>query len=939
MKNHFRLTLVLVLLVIFVIAIFGTAAAVEPDAVINEFVADHIGAETHEFIEVKVTVARAEDKTWTLLEIEGDGAGAGKIDGVWPITSILSAGEYWRTEFSDDPIGNGTITLMLVEGFSGSQGNDLDTNNDGVLDSMPWDIILDDVGVHDGGSSDRNYSAVVLAGGFDGDSSRPGGASRIPDGVDTNAIADWMRNDYDGAGLPDFQGSPAFGEAFNTPGDAGALNEAVPEPEEACGDDYTSIYTIQGDGDSSAVVGEEHATEGVVVGQLQGSSKLDGFYLQDPDGDGNPDTSDGIFVYAPGSEAVSEMDTVRVRGTVAEFRDGTQISNVSLVINCEKDPVTVAPTMVTLPMTDLGDWEKVEGMLVKVTNELFVSDVYDLVYRGETTLSADGINLSPTNVVLPGPTAPAAYHQANLLKSILLDDGSTWTNPWYPSDPVPYTGPEGTLRVGDTANDLVAVLGQSYTYRLQPTTSHNISFTYNARPMTPADVGGTIKVGTFNLHNYWTTIGGRGASSEEQLDIQRSKLADAILNMGVDIIGLQELESFHIDTDSSNDDEAVADLVDVLNTTAGSEIWAYISTPDTYSNTNAIINGIIYQMARVEPVGPSSWLDDPAFDNARPPIAQTFNAEGEIFTVVTNHFKSKSCTDATGLDEDQDDGQACYNATRVAEAEALVGFVNDLQISSGDDDVVVLGDLNVYIMEDPALVLGAPSSGIMDQVGAFIPTDERRSYNYFAESGELDYIYTSDEMEYIPTAVSETNRITGVNIWHIGPDEPQGFDYYRDPQLSSPPRFRPSDHDPVIMGFCDVVAPVVTVTATPDWIWPPNHRYHDIVVTVSAEDNFAASPTIWHEAEGWYMSNEPDNDTGDGNTTDDIILVSEEDGMFKVRAERAGHGSGRTYTFTYKATDSCGNVGTGEAIVFVPHDRGNDDKGDRSTHMNLPGPK
>lgn len=89
------------------------------------------------------------------------------------------------------------------------------------------------------------------------------------------------------------------------------------------------------------------------------------------------------------------------------------------------------------------------------------------------------------------------------------------------------------------------------------------------------------------------------------------------------------------------------------------------------------------------------------------------------------------------------------------------------------------------------------------------------------------------------------------------------------------------------------------------------------------------------------MSNEPDNGLGDGNTTEDIVLVNDGDAgsMFKVRAERSGNGVGRTYTFTYKATDSCGNVGEGSAIVFVPHDRGDkSDLADRSVHINIPRP-
>jgi hypothetical protein len=52
----------------------------------------------------------------------------------------------------------------------------------------------------------------------------PGGASRIPNGVDTDAVGDWVRNDYSGEGLPGFVGTPEYGEAYNTPG---LINEPV----------------------------------------------------------------------------------------------------------------------------------------------------------------------------------------------------------------------------------------------------------------------------------------------------------------------------------------------------------------------------------------------------------------------------------------------------------------------------------------------------------------------------------------------------------------------------------------------------------------------------------------------------------------------------------------------------------------------------------------
>ena len=58
---------------------------------------------------------------------------------------------------------NGTVTLLLVESFTGSLGDDLDTDNDRVVDSAPWLRIADDVAVFDGASSDHTYSSTILS--------------------------------------------------------------------------------------------------------------------------------------------------------------------------------------------------------------------------------------------------------------------------------------------------------------------------------------------------------------------------------------------------------------------------------------------------------------------------------------------------------------------------------------------------------------------------------------------------------------------------------------------------------------------------------------------------------------------------------------------------------------------------------------------------------
>ena len=106
------------------------------------------------------------------------------------------------------------------------------------------------------------------------------------------------------------------------------------------------------------------------------------------------------------------------------------------------------------------------------------------------------------------------------------------------------------------------------------------------------------------------------------------------------------------------------------------------------------------------------------------------------------------------------------------------------------------------------------------------------------------------------------------------------------------------------------------LVATPTILWPANHQYVDVTASVIVSDNFDPAPVVTLVS---VTSNEPDNGTGDGDTTDDIVIV--DDATFMLRAERAGGGDGRTYTITYEATDACGNSATDSVEVSVRNDR------------------
>ncbi len=110
----------------------------------------------------------------------------------------------------------------------------------------------------------------------------------------------------------------------------------------------------------------------------------------------------------------------------------------------------------------------------------------------------------------------------------------------------------------------------------------------------------------------------------------------------------------------------------------------------------------------------------------------------------------------------------------------------------------------------------------------------------------------------------------------------------------------------------DSEPPVVTLSVTPDVIFPPNHKMIAITPTVTATDNLDPNPLV--ELVGVTMT-EPDDGQGDGHTVDDVQVTP--DGQIFVRAERSGRDGSRVYTITYRAIDAAGNVAFASANVLV----------------------
>jgi HYR domain len=119
----------------------------------------------------------------------------------------------------------------------------------------------------------------------------------------------------------------------------------------------------------------------------------------------------------------------------------------------------------------------------------------------------------------------------------------------------------------------------------------------------------------------------------------------------------------------------------------------------------------------------------------------------------------------------------------------------------------------------------------------------------------------------------------------------------------------------------DTQAPEIIAVARPVMVWPPNHKYVTFEVADlvrAASDNCDRTVDIDSVIIPRVTSDEPENEGGDGNTRDDIVIASDCKSV-QLRAERMGDGNGRVYTLTFIATDMAGNVGTAMAKVVVPH--------------------
>ena len=127
--------------------------------VINEFVANHIGIDTYEYIEIQGP-PNSNLSNLTVIQIEGDSGNPGVIDSIHPV-GITDANGIFLIGPLNNLTENGTVTPLLGLNFAGLPAMDLDPNNYGILANMPWANITDGVAGQEGGVGDVPYCPIT----------------------------------------------------------------------------------------------------------------------------------------------------------------------------------------------------------------------------------------------------------------------------------------------------------------------------------------------------------------------------------------------------------------------------------------------------------------------------------------------------------------------------------------------------------------------------------------------------------------------------------------------------------------------------------------------------------------------------------------------------------------------------------------------------------
>jgi predicted extracellular nuclease len=549
-----------------------------------------------------------------------------------------------------------------------------------------------------------------------------------------------------------------------------------------------TIPEIQGTGLFSPFDGSYVQTYGIVT---QFSKTGKDFWLQDPLGDGDPTSSDGIYVYKGVNSTAGVTpqigDYIRIVAKVDEYYQLTELKNVKEIeIISSGNPLPEPFVLADLPNESIPDsialWESLEGMLVSVPYGKVVSGTN---YYGEFLMvseadSVPGSGYFPQTkriIIRSLGDNQVDYNPEN----IMVDDFTYRIN----------------VMAGDEIYAMLGVVDYNYSYyKIQPI-SHSENTHKLPKPPVSTRSGdkADLAITTFNVENLFDLLDEPGKNDEGSTPSPaelETKLAKLVMAVEIElelpaILIVQEVENTAI----------LQELGDRINAATGTD---YVATSFETSDVRGIEAGFLWDANRVTLLD-AFQLSGPDVEAAfgpsspspgREPIVGVFDVNGMQITIVGNHFKSKG-----GDDPLYGTVQPPVRATEIqrkAQAQVVRDYVNSILDADPNALVLVAGDLNDFQFGEPGEGADHPLAILEGGEGEVPLTNliymekgaERYTYTYNGNSQVLDHILVSPSLfEYV----------AAVDILHLN----AGFPAYLEDDASTP--IASSDHDPVEARF------------------------------------------------------------------------------------------------------------------------------------------
>ncbi|CCH52646.1 hypothetical protein BN8_01660 [Fibrisoma limi BUZ 3] len=616
--------------------------------------------------------------------------------------------------------------------------------------------------------------------------------------------------------------------------------------------DVIRIHDIQGAGHVSTLNGQQVIGVPGIVTVLRNN----GFYMEDPNLDGNDNTSEGIFVFTSSAPGRQVGESVTVSGTVNEFRPGNDAENLSTtqiisptvtvlssgnplpaptVISASSGPGirTIPNKVITNDFPQNGDveqsvfdpaedgidfYESLEGMRVQINNPVttgLLNTNNEIWVLADNGAGATGVN-SRGSITVSGNDATDVNNAFGdnsdfNPESIQIDDVLAATNTL------------DNANSGTRLNTIVGVVDYAFgEYEILTTSALSIA-TSSALTKEATNLTGSanqLTVATFNVENLDPNDGAARFNA----------LASAIVSnlQSPDIISLEEIQ----DNNGATND-AVVDASTTFQTlinaiaSAGGPTYQFRQI-NPVDDTNGgepggnIRVGFLFNPNRVSfvdrPGGTSTasttvtnvngqpqlsfspGLIDPtnsAFTSSRKPLAGEFVFNGQTVFVIGNHFTSRGGSDAL-YERIQPPTQGGQSA-RESQAAIVNQFVDNLLAVNSNANVAVVGDFNEFQFFPAMQILEGDVQGqtkVLNNLVETLPVNERFTYNFEGNAQAIDHILVSNGL---------FSKLDGFDVVHINSE-------FTD-QLS--------DHDPLVARF-NIVSPAtplaLTLSASPDQI-------------------------------------------------------------------------------------------------------------------------